>query len=152
MGATLMDVYSVENNVRRRQELTEQFTGTWTLSYDFKSIGLAIDYTGNIYSPMELPTQDTDTFDDPRPSQSPWWSMQNIQLTKKLGTRWELYGGVKNLLNWTPWQNLSAPYLGNTVDPFEKNTAPNQLVFDPAYVYAPNQGIRSFFGIRYLVK
>lgn len=149
-GVTFMDVFSVQNNVKERQELTEQFTGTWSVGYKFKKIGLSIDYTGNIYSPMELPTQTTETFTDPRPAESPWFSIQNIQLTQKIGKKMELYGGVKNLLDWTPGKSLNGiPYLGNPADPFEQNTPPNSLVFDPAYVYGPNQGIRGFFGLRY---
>lgn len=148
-GITAMDVYSVQNGVRERQELTEQFTGTWSAGYNFRKIGLSVDYTGNLYGPMELPTQDSEDFDDPRPSQSPWWSIQNIQLTKTVGDKLELYGGLKNILDWTPWRNLNAPYLGNTADPFEQNTPPDVLVFDPTYVYGPNQGIRGFFGLRY---
>jgi|TARA_B110000261_G_C13091115_1_gene359942 outer membrane receptor for ferrienterochelin and colicins len=150
-GLTLMDVYSVQDGLRERQELTEQFTGTWTASYDFKKIGLNISYTGSVYGPMELPTQNSKDFIDPRPSLSPWWSIQNIQLTKKLGSKFELYGGVKNLLNWTPWRSMQASLLGNTADPFGKNTTGTELVFDPAYVYGPNQGIRGFFGLRYTI-
>lgn len=148
-GFTAMDVYSVQDGVKERQELTEQYTGTWTVSYEFNKIGLTADYTGNLYGPMELPTQNSEDFNDPRPSQSPWWSIQNIQLTKTLGQKFELYGGVKNLLNWTPWKNLDVPLLGNTADPFEQNTPADVLVFDPAYVYGPNQGIRGFLGLRY---
>ena len=90
-------------------------------------------------------------FIDPRPAQSPWYSIQNIQLTMQLDDRVECFGGVKNLLDWTPWKNLpeGVSYLGNTADPFEQNTPEGELVFDPAYVYGPNQGIRGFFGIRY---
>ncbi len=151
-GFTLMDVFSVENDVKERQELTEQFTGTWSVGYKFDKIGLSIDYTGNLYSPMDLPTQTTEEFIDPRSAESPWFSIQNIQLTKSIGNKIELYGGVKNLLNWTPWQSLNGvPYLGNPADPFEQNTPPNSLVFDPAYVYGPNQGIRGFFGLRYTI-
>jgi len=29
---------------------------------------------------------------------------------------------------------------------------PNALTFDPSYVYAPNQGIRGFLGVRYTFK
>lgn len=150
-GITLMDVYSVKNELRERQELTEQFTGTWTASYDFKKIGLNISYTGSFYSPMELPTQDTEDFNDPRPSQSPWWSIQNIQLTKKVGAKFEFYGGIKNLLNWTPWRSMKVSLLGNTSDPFDQNITNDVLGFDPAYVYGPNQGIRGFFGLRYII-
>lgn len=149
-GVTMMDVYSVQDGIRERQVLTEQFTGTWSIGYNFDKIKMSINYTGNVYSPMDLPTQTTDVFTDPRPAESPWFSIQNIQVTKGFGERTEVYGGVKNLLNWTPWNSLNGlPYLGNTADPFEQNTPPNSLVFDPAYVYGPNQGIRGFLGVRY---
>lgn len=101
---------------------------------------------------------------DPRPEYSPWWSVQNIQLTFTGWKKWEIYGGVKNLLNWTP--NKNTPFLiARSDDPFDQNvtfdsegnavpTADNPfgLTFDPAYVYGPNQGIRGFLGVRYTWK
>ena len=42
-------------------------------------------------------------------------------------------------------------FLGNTTDPFETNPQQGELVFDPAYVYGPNQGIRGFLGVRVLL-
>lgn len=150
-GGTLLDVYSVENNVKSRQLFTERFTGTWTVGYEFRTIGLNIDYTGNLYSPMRLPLLSKK---DPRPEYSPWWSIQNIQITKNIGKGFEIYGGVKNLLNWTPAKNI--PFLiARTEDPFDKNLGvnnPYDLTFDPTYVYAPNQGIRGFLGVRLNLK
>ncbi|MCG2460380.1 TonB-dependent receptor [Flavobacteriaceae bacterium F89] len=156
-GATLMDVSVTESGVRTRQLLTESFSGVWSISYDLNSIGLSMDYTGNLYGPMRLPLI-SDT--DPRNPYSPWYSIQNIQLTKKFGTQWELFGGVKNLLDFTPPANsITRPY-----DPFDKNVIfdndgravatpdnPYALTFDPNYVYASNQGIRGFLGVRYTV-
>lgn len=162
-GVTVMEVYSIDAGVRQRQLLTEQFTGTWTLGYKFPKAGLKINYTGNVYGPMDLPILGDN---DPRPAQSPWWSIQNIQLTKNFKNvkGLEIYGGVKNLLNWTPWKNMNASLLARPNDPFDKNVTfdadgnalatpnnPNALTFDPAYVYGPNQGIRGFFGIRYTI-
>ncbi|GAA3516299.1 TonB-dependent receptor [Aquimarina addita] len=156
-GATLMDVSVTENGERRRQLLTESFSGVWSVSYVFKNIGLSVDYTGNVYGPMRLPLL-SDT--DPRDAYSPWFSVQNIQLTKKMSRNWELYGGVKNLLNFTPAANSIA----RAFDPFDKEVTfdqngqavatpnnPNALTFDPSYVYASNQGIRGFLGVRYTV-
>ncbi|MDN5202804.1 TonB-dependent receptor [Fulvivirgaceae bacterium BMA10] len=159
-GVTAMDVFSVQDGVRERQELTEQFTGTWSIGYVFPKIGLSLDYTGNLYGPMALPLLGDD---DPRPEFSPWWSIQNIQITKAFGDHLELYGGVKNLLNWVPWRNLGdAGLITRTNDPFDKNVVfdtngevvatpnnPYAFTFDPTYVYGPNQGIRGFFGLRY---
>ncbi len=159
LGGTLMDVSSKEEGVTQRQILTERFTGTWSISYKFLDNKMAIDYTGNIYGPMRLPLLGDL---DPRPGESPWWSIQNIQLTYKGIKHFEFYGGVKNLLDWTPWKNQDEPIIARAFDPFDRGVEfdgdgnvlatpgnPNALTFDPSYVYAPNQGIRGFLGIRY---
>ena len=155
-GATLMDVSITENGVKTRQPLTESFSGVWSISYTFLN-DFKIDYTGNVYGPMRLPLL-SDT--DPRPQESPWYSIQNIQLSKKFSNSWEVYGGIKNLLNFTPAANSIA----RSFDPFDKQVVfdqngqavatpnnPNALTFDPSYVYASNQGIRGFIGLRYTV-
>jgi len=161
-GATYQDVSTIEDGIKSRQLLTERFTGTWTVSYPFFDRKLSVDYTGNVYSPMDLPLLGEL---DPRPGQSPWWSIQNIQLTYKKSSQLEIYGGVKNLLNWTPWKNQDEEIIARSFDPFDKgvefnsageviptSTNPNALTFDPTYVYAPNQGIRGFIGIRYQLR
>lgn len=158
VGATAMDVYSKEEGIKTRQLFTEKFTGVWNIGYTLKRIGLIIDYTGNLYGPMRLPLL-SET--DPRREFSPWWSIQNIQLTKTFKKGIEIYGGIKNLLNWTP--NKSNPFIiARANDPFDKNVQfdangkalatpdnPYGLTFDPSYVYGPNQGIRGFLGVRY---
>ncbi len=101
---------------------------------------------------------------DPRKPYSPWWSIQNIQFTYGGRRNFEFYAGVKNLLNWTP--NKGNPFIiARTEDPFDNNVVfgpdgqviqtpdnPYKLTFDPEYVYAPNQGIRGFLGIKYHFK
>ncbi|MGB3005802.1 MAG: TonB-dependent receptor [Chitinophagaceae bacterium] len=160
-GGTLMENTLVESGKTEQQILTEKFTGVWAISYKIKKINLAFDYTGNIYSPMRLPLLG-DT--DPRSPISPWWSIQNIQLLYTGFKNIEIYGGVKNLLNWTP--NKGNPFIiARTNDPFDKEVqfgsngqvvaTPNNpygLTFDPTYVYGPNQGLRTFWGIRYNLK
>ena len=81
------------------------------------------------------------------------FSIQNLQLTHARGEKLEWYGGVKNLLNWTPWKHMPAGvrFLGNTADPFELTPQQGELVFDSTYVYGPNQGIRGFLGARMLI-
>ncbi len=162
IGGSLMDVRKKEGDVSERQILTEQFTGTWSVSYKFLKNKLAFDYTGNVYGPMRLPILSPW---DPRPDRSPWWSIQNIQISYKGTNNVELYGGVKNLLNWTPWKNQVAPIIARAFDPFDRDVVfdasgqvmptisnPNALSFDPNYIFAPNQGIRGFLGIRYTIK
>jgi outer membrane receptor for ferrienterochelin and colicins len=158
LGATLMDNRVFENGSSFRPVLTERVMGTWAASYSFDRIGLSVDYTGNLIGPMRLPVMGEN---DPRSSNSPYWSLQNIQVTKHLGRGWELYGGVKNLLNFRPPANAIA----RSHDPFNKKVEYNPqgdvvatpenpfgLTFDPSYVFAPNQGIRGFLGLRFTIQ
>ncbi len=157
-GGTLMDISSIENGQKQQQILTENFSANWSASYTIQKLNVSIDYTGNLYSPMRLPL--LNEF-DPRAQYSPWWSIQNIQLTFKGIKSFEIYGGVKNLLNWTPNKNTDF-IIARSHDPFDKEVSfdangnalqtpnnPYGLTFDPSYVYAPNQGIRGFLGVRY---
>lgn len=151
LGTTIMDVYSEENGQREWQMLTERFMGTWNIGYNLRRLGVTIDYTGNIIGPMRLPVLTSENPGDPvdpRPDKSKAWSIQNVQVTKHFNKGFEVFGGVKNLLNWTPTKGI--PFLiSRTQDPFEKIDDPSLLPFDPSYVYGPNQGIRGFLGVRY---
>jgi outer membrane receptor for ferrienterochelin and colicins len=143
-----------------QQLLAERFSTTWTITYTTKNQKLDVDYTGNLYSPMLLPLSGDL---DPRPSKSPWWSTQNIQVTFRPNKKLQIYGGVKNILDWTPTQGI--PFLiARANDPFDKNVRfgptgqivptsdnPYGLSFDPTYIYAPNQGSRLFLGVRYSI-
>lgn len=151
LGGTYQDVATYEKGVKKQQILTEKFSGTWAVSYKIKPLKLTLDYTGNIYSPMRLPLLNEL---DPRKEYSPTWSIQNIQLTFGGFKKIELYGGVKNLLNWTP--NRGNPFIiARANDPFDKHPEvdnPYNLTFDPTYVYGPNQSIRGFLGVRLTIK
>jgi outer membrane receptor for ferrienterochelin and colicins len=153
-GITWMDVSYVQDGVRKRQVLTEKFSGVWTVSYALPKLKVRLEYTGNVYSPMLLPLLGPL---DSRAPVSPWWSIQNMQCTK--GYRnWEFFMGIKNLLNFTPPANsIARPF-----DPFDKDVTfdangnavptpnnPQALTFDPTYVFAPNQGRRLFAGFRW---
>lgn len=161
LGATYMNVTKTENGLTTQQILTEKFSGTWAISYKLSSLFLDIDYTGNIYGPMRLPLLGNL---DPRAAYSPTWSIQNIQFTFTKLKKFEIYTGIKNILNWTP--NKGNPFIiARANDPFDKNVEydtngnvlatpenPYALTFDPGYVYGPNQGIRGFLGFRYTLK
>ncbi|MDC6467510.1 TonB-dependent receptor [Flavobacteriaceae bacterium] len=158
IGATYQDVSKTENGIKTPQILTEKYSGVWSFSYKHYGTNLTFDYTGSLYGPMRLPLLGEL---DPRSEYSPTWSIQNIQITYDGIDRFEMYGGIKNLLDWTP--NKGNPFIiARSDDPFDQNVVfdtdgnaiptldnPYALTFDPSYVYGPNQGIRLFFGIRY---
>lgn len=158
-GGTMMNVFTAEKNmngqeVQSRQLLTENYTAVWSVSYPLTK-KITVDYTGNLYGPMRLPVLGAL---DPRAKESPIWSIQNIQVGFQLNQRWSIYGGAKNLLNYTPPANS----ISRSRDPFDKEVTfdsngnalptpnnPYALTFDTSYVFAPNQGIRIFAGVRY---
>lgn len=157
-GITVQDVFTNENGVRERQLLTETVSAVWQLGVPILRHQLKVDYTGNVYGPMDLPLLGAL---DERPGQSPWFSTQNLQLTKTLANGMQIYGGVKNMLNYTPPANSIA----RSFDPFDEGVEftgdggvvptasnPQALTFDPTYVYASNQGRRWFLGWRWSLK
>ena len=160
-GASLLDNKNVRNGKSEIPFLTERFTATWSISYKIKPIHLTLDYTGNVYGSMKLPLLNEL---DPRAPNSPTYSIQNIQFTYSKLKNFDIYMGVKNLLDFVPKQNN--PFLiSRTEDPFDKNVQydvngqvlatsqnPYGLTFDTTYIYAQNQRIRGFFGIRYVLK
>lgn len=160
-GASFLDNKNIRDGKKEIPLLTERFTATFSVSYKIQPIHLTIDYNGNIYGPMKLPLLNEM---DPRAPNSPTYSIQNIQFTYSKFRNFEIYSGIKNLLNFLPKQNN--PFLiSRTDDPFDQNVQydgngqamatpqnPYGLTFDTTYIYAQNQGIRGFFGIRYTLK
>ncbi|MFN3752889.1 TonB-dependent receptor plug domain-containing protein [Flavobacterium sp.] len=158
VGFTFLDPKNVKDGIKTQPVLTEKFSMNWAITYDIPNWFLSIDYTGNLYGTMRLPLLGPL---DPRAEYSKPWSLQNIQFTYKKFQNFEFYAGIKNLLNWTP--NKGNPFLiARAEDPFDENVTydtngnvmatpsnPYALTFDPSYVYAPNQGIRGFLGLRY---
>lgn len=151
-GFTLMDVYRMEEDPsgipeKNPQLFAPHFSANYAVSYSFNRIGLSIDWTGRVNSPMHLPVVPNDF----RPDRSPWFCIMNIQLTKQLPKNFEIYAGVKNLLNFVPRDPILRPF-----DPFDKNADdavnnPYGYTFDPSYNYAPIQGVKGFVGCRWII-
>ena len=158
LGFTLLESKNKRNGIVSTPILTEKFSATWGASMDFPLANLTLDYTANLYGPMRLALLGEL---DPRREYSPFWSLQNLQATYKKWGAIELYGGVKNILNWTPNRN-NAFLIARANDPFDNEVTFNQngdaiattnnpyaLTFDPTYMFAPNQGRRFFLGLRF---
>lgn len=146
-GATAMDVYRIENNIRLPQLFAPPISGTWTITYPITPWGLTFDYTGTFNSPMHLPVLPN----DPRPELSPWFSIHNLQATKKLKHGIELYVGVKNLFGFYPREEV----ILRAFDPFDKQIGvnnPHNFTFDPTYNYAPIQRQQVLLGMRWTMR
>jgi outer membrane receptor for ferrienterochelin and colicins len=146
-GLTWMEVFTHENGRRAAQIHAPPLAATWSVNYTVPKLRIAIDYTGTVTSPMPLPVVPNDF----RPAYSPWYSLQNVQLSRAFG-KMEIYGGVKNLLNFLPNDPLLRPF-----DPFDKNVDdpvgnPHGYTFDTTYNYAPMQGRRWYLGVRLRVE
>ena len=155
LGATYIDTFVEENRIKTMPFLTERFQGVWKVEKKWIANNITLDFTGTSTGALRLPTLGDL---DPRPSYSDPFSILNVQLTKIWNNSLESYGGIKNILNFTPPPNSIA----RSFDPFDQQVVfdgagnalptpsnPNALTFDPTYVYTSNQGIRFFFGIRW---
>jgi outer membrane receptor for ferrienterochelin and colicins len=146
-GVTIMDVYQMETEVGEEVKTNQLFapkvSGTYAISYTLNRLGVTLDLTGRVNGPMYLPVVPNDY----RPEKSPWYTIMNFQISKQFMNGLEMYGGVKNLLNFVPKDPLLRPF-----DPFDKNITVNNpygYTFDTTYNYAPIQGIKGFAGVRY---
>ena len=155
MGATYVDTNILDDGTKTLPYLTERFQGVWKIEKKWNSSQLIFDLTGSTLGPLKLPTLSNL---DPRPIFSSSFSIVNVQLTKILNGGIEAYGGLKNIFNFTPPVNSIA----RAFDPFDKQVVfddkgyalatpnnPFALTFDPSYVFASNQGIRFFMGMRW---
>lgn len=139
VGGTFQEVYEVGegSNVKTLQLFAPLLSGTYSVSYAFKKIGLSVDYLGKVMGPQHLPTY-APPFN--RPETSPWFAIQNIQTTKKIGENFDIYFAVKNIFNWTQDSPLIAP---------EAPFGPN---FDTAYAWGPLQTRRFLMGVKFLIQ
>jgi outer membrane receptor for ferrienterochelin and colicins len=132
-GGTVLDVYSVDENNEREDELfAPSFSGVFSLSYKWNTINTSMDWTAKVTGPMFLPT-----FPKPfeRAEVSPWFSQHHLQIKKVFSEKLSAYIGLKNVFNYTQdsplidWQN-----------PFGDN-------FDTSYAYGPLQSRRLLMGL-----
>jgi outer membrane receptor for ferrienterochelin and colicins len=152
LGATFVDVINVSRDtggslISSRQLHAPQWSGNMIVSANVSRYALKFDVTGNWYGPQRLPVLPNDF----RPEYSPWFCLLNVQVSRTIYRNFELYGGVKNLLNFMPLHPIMRPE-----DPFDKKvndaSNPNGYTFDPSYNYAPIQGIRGYAGLRMTIQ
>jgi outer membrane receptor for ferrienterochelin and colicins len=144
-GITYMEVFQ-QNGAGGRvvQIRAPKWSGTFSANYTHPGSRIALDLTGNWFGPQRLPVVPNDF----RPEFSPWYALINMQLSRTFKGGLEVYGGVKNLLNFIPQHPILRPF-----DPFDRQVEdteqnPFGYFFDPSYNFAPLQGIRGYAGFR----
>mgnify|MGYP001157534968 CR=1 FL=1 len=158
VGATLIHTNWTDEGIKKQPLLTERFTANYKLSYRLANLPLTLDWTGLIVGPMRLPLLGDR---DPRPAKSPWIHDSNLQFRWISSSKIEIFGGIKNLVNFKPPRESIA----RAFDPFDRDvdfdanarviqtgSNPNALSFDPSYVFYSNQGRRFFLGVRYALR
>ncbi|MBQ0152100.1 MAG: TonB-dependent receptor, partial [Chryseobacterium sp.] len=136
-GLTYNEVYqkSLPEIEKIIQLHAPKWSGTYSITYQFKN-QLTVDFTGQFYGKMRLPILENDF----RPEFSPTFLLANIQVSKKWKSGIEMYGGLKNILNFTPKNPIMCPQ-----DPFDTQVDdvlnnPNRYTFVTTYGYASMQG------------
>ena len=131
LGITLQDVHQVNDGVRSEIAFATRFQGVFTLGYEFPRARLALDWTGRVLGPMQLPRFEG------LPSHSPWFTEQHLHATWTLRSGVDVYGAVKNIFDYVQTNPIIDPR-----HPFGDD-------FDTARVYGPIQGRRVLLGMRY---
>ncbi|MBP8238436.1 MAG: TonB-dependent receptor [Saprospiraceae bacterium] len=148
-GISYMDVFQRDAEGEKTVQIrAPKWSGTFSANYTHTPSRLSFDLTGNWFGPQRLPIVPNDF----RPEYSPWFALLNVQVSRKFKNGLELYGGIKNLLNFVPRNPILRPF-----DPFDRTVDdpvanPFGYTFDPSYNFAPMQGIRGFVGMRWALQ
>jgi outer membrane receptor for ferrienterochelin and colicin len=126
-----------------RQLLEKPFVSRhrWFVNLGYKTRSKwSFDLTWNWMGSKRLPSTLADPESIRFPERSPAFHMVHLQVSKKLGKKWDIYAGVENLTN--SMQHLR---IKNATDPW----APG---FDASLIWGPVVGRMGYGGLRFLVK
>ena len=149
IGVTLLQNIEMKNDGQGASFIdalnSPVLNATFSINYTWKKAGLVFDFNGTVNSPMRLPTVPNDY----RSERSPWFGLLNFQVTKRFAFGLEIYVGVNNILDVKPTNTILRPNdpFNNQVNDLDNN--PRNYRFNSSYIFAPNQGVKAFGGIRY---
>ncbi|MEQ8245616.1 TonB-dependent receptor [Fulvivirga sp.] len=138
-------------DVERKIEFAQDYSGVATLNYRIKKAKMTVGYTARITGPMALPEVfDLDENGSPmktaRPTISKPFSFHNIQVSKDFSNGLNVYLGVQNLFDY---RQPVSPLVGYN-DPNANIGFSNS--FDTSYAYAPIHGRELYLGIKWELK
>ncbi len=102
--------------------------------------GWAIDYTLNRLSSVRIPSTQANDEQHQWPDKSPSYFLNNAQISKLWGKKFEVYLGGENIFNY----RLQHPIIGAH--------APFGPYFDSSLAWGPIMGVNLYAGIRFSIK
>ncbi len=130
IGATWQRVTRTDGGATSDVEFAPDFKGDFSV-YWAPSDRWSLDWTGSVTGPMSLPELDGFT------ERSPWFTEQNLQVTRAISDGRFLIVGIKNLFDTRQRNPLVAPH-----DPFGPD-------FDTYRVWGPVQGRRLMVAVQW---
>lgn len=134
LGATLQEVYSVEEGTRATELFAPAARGVLGVTYNHPAPALTLDYTASVTGPMRLPAYEP-PFE--RATRSPTHSVHNLRASWKPAAGVEVYAAANNLLDFTQGSPLV-----DAANPFGES-------FDTSYVWGPIHGRELILGARF---
>ena len=138
---TLTDVFTEENGSRRAVAYAPDYTGSAGLTYQWRAVGLEVDYGANLVGPKRMPDSYVEDFG--RARWSPAHATHDLKLTKTFtnvndsrGVGVETYLSVENLFDYTQGSPLV-----DAANPFSDQ-------FDTIYTWGPIVGRTVALGVR----
>ncbi len=137
--------------VERNIEFAQKYSGVATLNYRLNKAKMTIAYTARVTGPMALPEvydldENGNAVIEPRPKVSKPYSLHNLQVSKDIKERFNVYFGIQNLIDFR--QSVS-PLVGYN-DPNANIGFSNS--FDTSYAYGPIHGRELYLGFKWSIK
>ena len=133
------DVKMTINDELKQKPLVGKFKGLINMSYATNLNKWQFDLTTQLNGKSRLPNTSSNPAEYRLREESPAFTVMNVQITKFF-RKWEIYGGVENLTNYTQDNPILA-----ADDPFGE-------YFDSSLIWGPITGRKFYAGIRYRIK
>lgn len=139
VGYNYLDVYRINEGNKEELPFNAKHRIMASVSYRPNESPWYFDINGRVMGSQRLPNTTGNPVEYQRPDYSQTYFVLNGQITRLFG-KFELYGGVENILNFRQLQPILA-----WNDPFG-------AYFDTSFVWGPTRGREFYLGFRYTVE
>lgn len=139
VGYNYLDVYRMNEGNKEELPFNAKHRVMASVSFRPKNSPWYFDVNGRVTGNQRLPNTSGNPEEYQRPDYSKTYFVLNGQITRLFG-KFELYGGVENILNFRQLQPILA-----WDDPFGP-------YFDTSFVWGPTRGREFYLGFRYTIE